>query len=57
MNLHHLIKRAINDPELRSRLFTQPQETCEQFGIPVKIASLPLEAKSDTRLIQGAYRP
>jgi hypothetical protein len=60
MNINTLIKKAINDNELRKNLFARPVEVCKKFGIEVSdlaFNKVTLNPVVDTSLMQGGYRP
>jgi hypothetical protein len=60
MTINQLIKKAINDPSLRSHLLLDSMKTCSQFGIAVEAATVDpstLKPRRDPSIMQGGYRP
>jgi len=60
MTIHELIKKAIEDKDLRSNLFADAMATCEKFGVRVEsLIQDPsrFKFKIDRSIMQGGYRP
>jgi hypothetical protein len=60
MTVYELIKKAIEDQELRAKLLNDAIATCKEFEISVEMFHPELSTlnlKSDPSVLQGGYRP
>ncbi|KAF5430622.1 hypothetical protein C5S39_07395 [Candidatus Methanophagaceae archaeon] len=60
MTINELIKSAIKDKKLRSRLLNDPMRTCKYCGIIIYVGDLgnpDLPLFTDSTVMQGGYQP
>lgn len=60
MTLKHLIKQAIVDKSLRSKLLSEPVQTCKEYAVKADhnaFERFEMHPFKDLAIIQGGYRP
>jgi hypothetical protein len=60
MNLNKLIKKALSDKNLRSKLLSEPVQTCKAYAVTADhkiFECFEIHSCKNMAIIQGGYRP